>query len=68
MPMVRWCARLRFRWFLFALGWACAATPVAADDFEVWLVDQSNSRASRTGGAGYIYEGADLNGARAVGH
>lgn len=33
-----------------------------AKDFEVWLVDQSNSFGKAYGGAIYIYEGSDLSG------
>jgi hypothetical protein len=33
-----------------------------AKDFEVWLVDQSNSNGKTFGGTIYIYEGRDLNG------
>jgi hypothetical protein len=38
------------------------ATPGSARDFEVWLVDQSNSFGKTYGGRLYIYEGSDLNG------
>ena len=37
----------------------------SAGDFEVWLVDQSNSFGKTYGGAIYVYEGSDLNGAAA---
>lgn len=37
-----------------------------AKDFEVWLVDQSNSNGKTFGGTIYIYEGDDLNGAQAA--
>ena len=39
-----------------------ASTPGAARDFEVWLVDQSNSFGKAYGGTIYIYDGSDLNG------
>jgi len=38
----------------------------SADDFEVWLVDQSNSNGQMFGGTIYIYDGARLNGAAAA--
>jgi len=38
------------------------ATPGSARDFEVWLVDQSNSFGKTYGGTIHIYEGSDLNG------
>jgi len=41
------------------------ATPGYARDFEVWLVDQSNSFGKTYGGTIYIYEGSDLNGSDA---
>jgi hypothetical protein len=41
------------------------ATPGSARDFEVWLVDQSDSFGKTYGGTIYIYEGEDLNGAKA---
>jgi hypothetical protein len=41
------------------------ATPGSARDFEVWLVDQSDSFGKTYGGTIYIYEGADVNGANA---
>ena len=54
---------------MFTLGLALlgvtAATPGSARDFEVWLVDQSNSLGKTYGGAIYIYDGSELNGARA---
>ena len=37
----------------------------SARDFEVWLVDQSNSFGKPYGGTIYIYNGSDLNGADA---
>jgi hypothetical protein len=39
----------------------CAASPAAAE-FEVWLVDQSNSPGVSYGGTIYIYQGEDLMG------
>jgi hypothetical protein len=38
------------------------ATPSSARDFEVWLVDQSDSFGKTYGGAIHIYEGSDLSG------
>jgi hypothetical protein len=38
------------------------ATPSSTRDFEVWLVDQSDSFGKTYGGAIHIYEGADLSG------
>ncbi len=38
------------------------ATPGSARDFEVWLVDQSDSFGKTYGGTIHIYEGSDLNG------
>ncbi|HSF33806.1 MAG TPA: hypothetical protein VLK82_25505 [Candidatus Tectomicrobia bacterium] len=43
------------------MGWG---TQAIAEDFEVWLVDQSNSPGVSYGGNVYIYEGADLMGER----
>lgn len=37
------------------------ATPGSARDFEVWLVDQSDSFGKTYGGTIHIYEGSDLN-------
>ena len=37
-----------------------------AKDFEVWLVDQSNSNGKTFGGTIHIYEGDDLNGEAAA--
>jgi hypothetical protein len=34
-----------------------AATPAFSQDFEVWLIDQSNSPGKTHGGRVYIYEG-----------
>jgi hypothetical protein len=66
----------RFSLALFALALALlgltVATPVgvtvgtaprSAEDFEVWLVDQSNSFGKTYGGAIHIYDGSELNGA-----
>ena len=44
---------------LLGAGGQTAAT---AHDFEVWLVDQSNSTELMYGGTIYIYDGADLQG------
>jgi hypothetical protein len=38
------------------------ATQSSAGDFEVWLVDQSNSFGKTHGGTIHVYEGDDLNG------
>lgn len=38
------------------------ASSTFAKDFEVWLVDQSNSNGTTIGGTIYIYDGDDLNG------
>ena len=46
---------------LLILG-LCSASPAAAQQFEVWLVDQSNSAGVAHGGAIYIYQGDDLMG------
>ncbi len=48
--------------FLGAALWLTLAAPVAARQFEVWLVDQSNTAGLGYGGRIYIYEGADLMG------
>jgi len=42
------------------------ATPVSAQNFEVWLVDQSDSFGKTYGGTIHIYEGSQLNGAAAA--
>jgi len=54
----------RTRMFSLALALLglTVATPGSARDFEVWLVDQSNSLGKTYGGTIYIYEGSDLNG------
>jgi len=39
-----------------------SASPAAAQQFEVWLIDQSNSTGVSHGGAIYIYQGDDLMG------
>src|SRR5688572_31179789 len=39
-----------------------SAGPAAAAEFEVWLIDQSNSPGVTYGGAIYIYQGEDLMG------
>src|SRR5688572_24575451 len=57
------------RSWMFSLALALlgltVATPGSARDFEVWLVDQSDSFGKTYGGTIYIYEGDDLNGAHA---
>src|SRR5687768_14368069 len=40
----------------------CAASPAVASEFEVWLIDQSNSAGKSYGGAIYIYDGENLMG------
>jgi hypothetical protein len=57
----------RTRMFSLALALLglTVATPGSARDFEVWLVDQSNSFGKTYGGTIYIYEGSDLNGSDA---
>ncbi len=57
----------RTRMFSLALALLglTVATPGSARDFEVWLVDQSDSFGKTYGGTIYIYEGSDLNGANA---
>ena len=54
----------RTRMFSLALALLglTVATPGSARDFEVWLVDQSNSFGKTYGGTIHIYEGSDLNG------
>lgn len=54
------------RAFLLACILVATAAPASADEFEVWLVDQSNSSGVGYGGAIYIYDGADLMGADAA--
>ena len=53
----------RTRMFSLALALLglTVATPGSARDFEVWLVDQSDSFGKTYGGTIYIYEGSDLN-------
>jgi hypothetical protein len=55
----------RTRMFSLALALLglTVATPGFARDFEVWLVDQSDSFGKTYGGTIYIYEAADLTGA-----
>ena len=62
-------ARPRARKYALALALISltAVMPCAARDFEVWLVDQSNSFAKAYGGTLYIYDGSDLNGENASG-
>jgi hypothetical protein len=59
--------RRLFVWSLVATLAVCAASPAAAAEFEVWLVDQSNSPGQSYGGAIHIYEGDDLMGQDAAG-
>ena len=47
---------------LLAALTVCAASPAAASEFEVWLIDQSNSAGKSYGGAIYIYDGENLMG------
>ncbi len=56
------------RMFALALGFLVLMLEASASakDFEVWLVDQSNSFDKTYGGTIYIYEGSDLNGAAAA--
>jgi len=54
--------RTRIFSLALALLGLTVATPGSARDFEVWLVDQSNSFGKTYGGTIYIYEGSDLNG------
>lgn len=49
----------------FALA-LCVSHPAAAQQFEVWLIDQSNSDGVSYGGAIYIYQGEDLMGEAAA--
>ena len=61
-------ARTRmFSLALAFLGLTVAASGFAHDfeDFEVWLVDQSDSFGKTYGGTIYIYAGSDLNGSDA---
>jgi len=60
-PMLR-----RTRMFSLALAFLILNVATgSARDFEVWLVDQSDSFGKMYGGTVYIYEGSDLNGADA---
>src|SRR3990172_6128383 len=59
-------ARSTVRWLATALA-AGAATAafsqgVAAQGFEVWVIDQSDTRGKNFGGTLYVFEGADLSG------
>jgi hypothetical protein len=47
--------------FVFALA-LCRATAAGAQEFEVWLIDQSNSAGVAYGGAIHIYQGEDVMG------
>jgi DNA-binding beta-propeller fold protein YncE len=42
------------------------ARPAAAEDFEVWLVDQSNTAGTTFGGAIHVFDGPMLSGAAAA--
>ena len=53
---------LSVRRLLATLLFCGLAAPAAAADFEVWLVDQSNTAGTAHGGAIYIYDGADVMG------
>jgi hypothetical protein len=57
----------RTRMFSLALAFLIltGATSGSDRDFEVWLVDQSNSFGKTYGGTVYIYAGSDLGGAEA---
>ncbi len=46
----------------FACAGSALASSAFAKDFEVWLVDQSNSKGKAFGGAVHIYQGDRLNG------
>src|SRR5688572_32562149 len=54
---LRWIVRV-----VVGIALAASAGPAAAQDFEVWLVDQSNSAGVLHGGAIYVYQGTDLMG------
>lgn len=51
---------------LGALFLSATPAPAVAQDFEVWVVDQSNSFGKTFGGTLYVYQGPDLMGAAAV--
>ncbi len=53
---------------IMALATLALSSPSAsfAKDFEVWLVDQSNSNGKTFGGTIHIYDGDDLNGKAAA--
>src|SRR5215207_5115348 len=53
---------------IMALATFALSSPSAsfAKDFEVWLVDQSNSNGKTFGGTIHIYDGDDLNGKAAA--
>jgi hypothetical protein len=57
----------RTRMFSLAVAFLTlsVATPGSARDFEVWLVDQSDSFGKTYGGTVHIFAGSDLNGADA---
>src|SRR5688572_11228631 len=53
------------RWLVAAMIFAlafCVANGASAQEFEVWLIDQSNSAGVAYGGAIHIYQGDDLMG------
>jgi hypothetical protein len=60
MPPYTWTVALVAALLVF-----CAGTSASAQDFEVWLIDQSNSSGKAYGGRIFIYEGSDLNGSDA---
>jgi hypothetical protein len=55
---LRWIVRV----VVVGIALVVSAGPAAAQDFEVWLVDQSNSAGVAHGGAIYVYHGDDLMG------
>ncbi len=58
----QWQVRWQVRWQVVMVILAVMASAAVADDFEVWLVDQSNSFGKSYGGTIYIYDGHDLMG------
>ena len=58
MPNSALSRTLTFTLVLALLGLAVASS-TSANDFEVWLVDQSNSFGKAYGGTVYVYEGSD---------
>src|SRR5687767_16005026 len=58
------------RWLVASIVFAlalCSASGAAAQQFEVWLIDQSNSAGVAYGGTVHIYQGEDLMGEDAAG-